>query len=571
MSHHISEHPSLQPFDISEYKGVRGKNFYEIDPALQRVVHRYSESFAPDHKKAMEEHIRKYGELVGGILDELTEECHKEGKYGEVVKFDRTGKRIDFIKYSEEQKLARKISYDHGVVNLDFHPEWKYDFTHIHRYALTYLMNMNGEGGVACPLAMTDGIILALKKIGTDEQKKKYLPLVAGKGSSSHFMAGQYVTERVGGSNVSANRTIAKKLPNGKWELTGEKWFCSNPGDLWVTTAKMEGTNTVGMFLVPRIKENGDLNGHHILRKKDIIGSRGKLTVEIIYDKVEAEEFGRPGHGLVNLIRYIIKTSRLHVGIGSSGNARRSVMEASEYAKFRTAYGKKILEFPSFTKTLAEMQILQTGNCFVNFRSANLSEKDHDAAEITVPLLKYKSSSQASYITQKAILTLGGNGIIGDFSPLPRLHNDSIINETWEGTHLIIADHCLHALQKPKVYTAFQSLLDELTNSAGNHPELKNAFSVFQTKRKELEHCIKNESKDWKDMNRVYIADVTYQVFLLAEFLEQAAYDIVKKLPAKYLYFANGYAEMVRDGLEAPRQKDGVFFDPKAMETFLSF
>lgn len=72
-------------------------------------------------------------------------------------------------------------------------------------------------------------------------------------------------------------------------------------------------------------------------------------------------------------------------------------------------------------------------------------------------------------------------------------------------------------------------------------------------------------------MNRVYIADVTYQVFLLAEFLEQAAYDIANKLPTKYLYFANGYAEMVRDGLEAPRQKEGVFFDSKAIETFLSF
>ncbi|GBF43220.1 acyl-CoA dehydrogenase [Leptospira ellinghausenii] len=571
MSHHISEHPSLQPFDISEYKGLRGKNFYDMDPALQRMVERYSESYSPSHKQAMVDHIRKYGELVGGILDELTEECHKEGKYGEVIKYDRTGKRIDFVKYSEEQKLARKISYDHGVVNLDFHPEWKYDFTHIHRYALTYLMNLNGEGGVACPLAMTDGMILALKKIGTEEQKKKYLPLVAGKGSASHFMAGQYVTERVGGSNVSANRTIAKKLPNGKWELTGEKWFCSNPGDLWVTTAKMEGTNTVGMFLVPRIKENGELNGHHILRKKDIIGSRGKITVEIIYDRVEAEEFGRPGHGLVNLIRYIIKTSRLHVGLGACGNARRSVMEASEYAKFRTAYGKKILEFPSFMKTLAEMQILQTANSFVNFRSVHLAELEHDAAEITVPLLKYKSSSQASYITQKAILTLGGNGIIGDFSPLPRLHNDSIINETWEGTHLIITDHCLHALQKPKVYAAFQSLLDELTTHVGDIPELKTVHTIFQEKRKELTYCLKEESKDWKDMNRVYIADLTYQVFVLAEWIEQTVHDAKAKLPTKYLYFAKGYAEMVRDGIEAPRQKDGVFFDPKALETFLSF
>lgn len=246
-------------------------------------------------------------------------------------------------------------------------------------------------------------------------------------------------------------------------------------------------------------------------------------------------------------------------------------MEASEYAKFRTAYGKKILEFPSFVKTLAEMQILQTANCFVNFRSVGLAEKGDDAAEITVPLLKYKSSSQASYITQKAILTLGGNGIIGDFSPLPRLHNDSIINETWEGTHLIITDHCLHALQKPKVYVAFQSLLEELTKNTQSISELSNVYTLFQSKRKELDHCLKEESKEWKDMNRVYIADLTYHVLALAEWIEQSVFDAKKKLPNKYLYFAKGYAEMVRDGLEAPRQKEGVFFDPKALETFLSF
>lgn len=571
MNHHISDHPSLSPYDISSYKGLRGKNFYDMDKALQRVVFRYSEHFSKEHKEAMIEHLRGYGALVGGELDELTEECHKEGKYGEVIKYDRSGNRIDFVKYSDEQKKSRKLSYDYGVVNLDFHPEWKFTFPHIHRYALAYLMNLNGEGGVACPLAMTDGMILALKKIGTDEQKRKYLPLVAGKGSPSHFMAGQYVTERVGGSNVSANRTIAKKLANGKWELTGEKWFCSNPGDLWVTTAKIEGTNTVGMFLVPRMKSNGELNGHHILRKKDIIGSRGKLTVEIIYDKVEAEEFGRPGHGLVNLIRYVIKISRLHVGLGSCGNARRAVMEASEYAKHRTAYGKKIHEFPIFAKNIAELQVLQTANCLVNFRSINLSEQDDLAAEVLVPLLKYKSSSQASLVTQRAILSLGGNGIVGDFSPLARLHNDSIINETWEGTHLIITDHCLHALQKTKVYKAFLAFLDRLTINVNQFPELTHVTSYFLSKRSELDEILHSENKEWKDMNRVYISDLTYDIVVLAEFLEQASYDLLKTNSKEYVFFAKAYAEISQFGLNAPRNQSGVFFDPIALETLTSY
>lgn len=347
-------------------------------------------------------------------------------------------------------------------------------------------------------------------------------------------MAGQYVTERVGGSNVLANRTIAKKLDNGKWLLNGEKWFCSNPGDLWVTTAKIEGTNTIGMFLVPRIKENGELNGHHILRKKDIIGSRGKLTVEIIYEDVEAEEFGRPGHGIVNLIKYIIKISRIHVGFGACGNARRGVMEAIEYAKWRTAYGKKVNQFSSYARNLAEMQILQTAMTFVNFRSVDLVEKEDTASEVLIPLLKYKSSSQASWVTQQAILCLGGNGIVGDFSPLPRLHNDSIINETWEGTHLIVTDHCLHALQKPKVFTAFSNLIEVLRKDAKGKSELKYAYDILEEKFQEIKDILEKETKDWREINRVYIADLTYGVTALAEFLEQAAYDL-KKAPSQFI------------------------------------
>ncbi|TGN06576.1 acyl-CoA dehydrogenase family protein [Leptospira ilyithenensis] len=571
MTYPTLKHPSLDPYDISDYKGLRGQNFYEKDKALQRVVERYSEKFAPDHKKAMIDHIKGYGELVGGILDELTEKSHKEGKYGELVKYDRTGKRIDQIIYSPEQTLSRKISYDYGVVNLDFHTNWKFGFPYIHRYALTYLMNLNGEGGVACPLAMTDGMINALKQIGTDKQKEKYLALTAGEQSDSHFMAGQYVTERVGGSNVLANRTIAKKLDNGKWLLNGEKWFCSNPGDLWVTTAKIEGTNTIGMFLVPRIKENGELNGHHILRKKDIIGSRGKLTVEIIYEDVEAEEFGRPGHGIVNLIKYIIKISRIHVGFGACGNARRGVMEAIEYAKWRTAYGKKVNQFSSYARTLAEMQILQTAMTFVNFRSVDLVEKEDTASEVLIPLLKYKSSSQASWVTQKAILCLGGNGIVGDFSPLPRLHNDSIINETWEGTHLIVTDHCLHALQKSKVFTAFSNLIEVLRKDAKGKSELKYANDILEGKFQEIKEILEKETKDWREINRVYIADLTYGVIALAEFLEQAAFDLKKGSKSIYTDFANGYAELFLNGVDSPRKRDGVFLNPESLEAIVQY
>lgn len=146
-----STNPGLAPFDISNYKGNRGKNFYEEDRVLQTLVEKYSKSYYSTHKKAIIEHLLGYGTLVGGILDELTEVSHKEGKYGEIVKYDRTGNRIDAVVYSNEQKLSRKISYDYGIVNLNYHLSWKHPFTDLHRYALAYLANQNGEGGSHLP------------------------------------------------------------------------------------------------------------------------------------------------------------------------------------------------------------------------------------------------------------------------------------------------------------------------------------------------------------------------------------------------------------------------------------
>ncbi|XDD52065.1 acyl-CoA dehydrogenase family protein [Leptospira sp. WS92.C1] len=558
-----SANPGLAPFDISDYKGNRGKNFYEEDRVLQTLVEKYSQGYDSTHKKAMLNHLTGYGALVGGVLDELTDASHKEGKYGELVKYDRTGNRIDQIVYSNEQKLSRKISYDYGIVNLNYHSSWKHPFTDLHRYALAYLANQNGEGGVTCPLAMTEGMIKVLEAIGTPEQKEKFLPLVAGEGSSSHFMAGQYVTEKVGGSNVSANRTVARKQENGKWILTGEKWFCSNPGDLWVTTARVEDTNTIGLFLVPRIKDDGKLNGHHILRKKDIIGSRGKLTVEIIYDGVEAEALGRPTHGIVNLIKYVIGISRLHVSLAASGISRRGWMEGYEYAKFRTAYGSKILEFPSLLKQLSDQRIKHTAMLASVFRHVHTPESLKLAGEVLAPLLKYKCSAISTEITYNSILVLGGNGIVGDFSALPRLHNDSIINETWEGTHLLLSEHVLRGFKREKVAKAFFKYVEELTDTKSPVTE------TIVAKSKLLQGILDNSNSEELDLNRIYISDLAFETFALAA-LSDVSGTKAPNVKNDLSIFRDGYLDLVNSSMGFAK-KDSFSGDMERLKSVIHF
>lgn len=563
--------PGLAPFDISQYRGVEGANFYVMDRLLQRIVKRHSGSLSPEHLRDMEAHLAGYGDLVGGQLSELARQSHKEGRYGEIIHFDRTGNRIDQVVYCHEQREARRISYEYGIVNLDFHERWKHPFTMTHRMALAYLSNLNGEHGVTCPLAMTDGLIRGLKALGTPEQKERYLPLVAGEQSNSHFMAGQYVTERVGGSNVGANRTIARRNADGKWILNGEKWFCSNPGDLWVTTARIEDSSAIGMFLVPRIKPDGELNGCHLVRKKDIIGSRGKITVEVLYQDCEAEELGRPSHGLANLIRYIINTSRIHVAVSATGMGRRAYMEALAYARVREAYGKKILNFPSLLRTLAEMQILQSALTLSSFQNFVYMDENHPCTSLLTALLKYVATRHATWITHEAMMVHGGNGILGDFSCLPRLHNDAIINETWEGTHQIISEHALKAYGRGKVRAAFFAEVEAAAAPARAQGVLADVVAPLDHTKQRVEEMA-NRPADWLETNRLAFCENLYGTFALSQLLREAATDLERgETQSVFVLMARGYKELLEHGVMGPSLPDGVLTNPAAMRSIVDY
>ncbi len=83
------------------------------------------------------------------------------------------------------------------------------------------------------------------------------------------------------------------------------------------------------------------------------------------------------------------------------------------------------------------------------------------AADVLVPLLKIGVSQAATMAVREARLVLAGNATLRDFSILPRLSEDAIIQEIWEGTHPILAGHALKALRRPASGQAFSRLLDQ--------------------------------------------------------------------------------------------------------------
>lgn len=557
----IQKNPGLEPYDLTDYKGIKDINYFLSDSLLKRlflkeiILNEYSEN----HSFAVWKHLSEFGEVAGTILNELTEIAHKEENIGKLVNFDKSGNRIDQIEYSYEQKEIRRICYEWGLVNLDFHKNWNYPFTMFHRMALAYISNKNGEAGVNCPIAMTDGMIRVIKEIGTESQKERYLPLIADPSSKSHFMCGQFVTERVGGSNVAANRTIAKKIEEeneyepSKWLLYGEKWFCSNPGDLWVTTAKIENTNTIGLFLVPKYLPDGQRNSYQFLRKKEIIGSRGKLTVESIYDGTYAEGLGKPTYGLANLIKYVINISRIHVGVSACGMSHRAIMETYAYTTTRNAYGKKIFDFPQSQLEFLKMLLRNITITLANFYNFYLIEKNDLLSELLTPLLKYISTVFATTNVKQAILFHGGNGILNDFSCLPRLLNDCIINETWEGAHPVIQDHVIKALKKTKIQ---QRLEKEFHSLKENSKEIyKTFFEKWEFFKKEWNDLEKNE--DLLLLNKSYIVEKLFYLFGFYLLLKESELNL--KLNYKNDFFKETFGSHYSDFIKKINQTNFYF------------
>ena len=226
---------------------------------------------------------------------------HHDENLPRLTQFDRWCERVYRIDYCPEQVEARRLAMAAGVL-----PPTPFTL----RMTMAYLLNQNGEGGVTCPLAMTDGLITLLEDHGTKEQVERWLPLVTDPDTPTPLTGGQFVTERQGGSNVSENETLAERAADGSWRLTGLKWFCSNPGELWVTTAKPKGSQHVGLFLMPRRLRNGKLNDAFLLRLKDLSGTRGKATAEVEFRGAYAEAIGRPSQGLALLLRTVLRTVR---------------------------------------------------------------------------------------------------------------------------------------------------------------------------------------------------------------------------------------------------------------------
>jgi len=375
-----------------------------------------------------------FAAVVRDVIDPAVEECERNpprlGPDGE-VEFDPAYER------------AGRAVWASGIVGADA----------VEQASLFYLLAQAGEGGHACPVVCTAGLVRALRTRASDELRDRFLPPLLETDYDRAERGAQFLTERHGGSDVGANRVEA--VPDGDgWRLHGEKWFCSvADADQFLVTARPrgapEGTRGIGCFLVPRAG-----GGFRIRRLKDKLGTRALATGEIEFGGAVAYPIGPLEEGFRTAVS-VLNTSRWLNGVGSTGLMRRAYDVASEFAGEREAFGRPISEFPLVRENLAVMKA-ETEAAYASTAAltelvaridqGEASDDDISWHRLLVNANKVVTSLAATRVVRRGIETLGGNGTIEDFSPLPRLWRDAIVFESWEGTHNVLCAQVLRDL-----------------------------------------------------------------------------------------------------------------------------
>jgi hypothetical protein len=316
---------------------------------------------------------------------------------------------------------------------------------------------------------LTHGAATLIQHHGTEEQKNKYmLKMYEGRWGGTMCL-----TEPGAGSDVGALKTSAKRLPDGKFLITGSKCFIScgdhdlTPNIVHPVLARIEGdppgTPGISIFIVPkyRVNDDGSLGEFNDVNTGNIehkMGIRGSATCTLNFGdegKCVGELLGKEREGM-RIMFLMMNEARMEVGMQALGHSTAALEHAIAYAKDRIqstpvwemknpdAKAVPIIQHPDVRRDLLWMKAFTEGIRALNYFTAYCLDMSRaypeekakwgGLVELLTPICKAYSSDMAMQITSKAIDVYGGYGYCQEY-PVEQYMRDCKIACLYEGTN----------------------------------------------------------------------------------------------------------------------------------------
>ena len=332
---------------------------------------------------------------------------------------------------------------------------------------LSYIITVHELAKVDCSHSITVSAHTTLGTspivdFGTEEQKRRYVPLLA----SGKVLGGFGLTEPGAGSDAGGTATTAVDRGD-HYVLNGSKIFITHAGvgEIFVCTARTTpGHSNRGITSFIVTKETTDkaeaaaagmghepslgwTRGVSAGKKEDKMGWRASDTRELHFeDAVVPKEnvLGEVGKGFVQFLK-TLDSGRIGVAALSLGLAEGAYEEAVKYTSQRKQFGRYVAGFQGVHFALADLATEIEAGRFLTYHAAWLKQRGKPH-KTEAAMAKLYCSELATRATIKAVQLHGANGYTTEY-PVERMMRDAKVGEIGEGTsevqRLVIARQIL--------------------------------------------------------------------------------------------------------------------------------
>jgi len=266
---------------------------------------------------------------------------------------------------------------------------------------------------------------------GTDEQKKKYLPML----STGDALWAFGLTEPDAGSDSRATKTTAR-LDGDQWIINGSKIFITNGASSINkgATVQVVSGETSGQKEFSTILVDADTPGFKRVPMHGKMMWRASDTSQLFFDecKVPATNLlGKRGDGS-RIMLSTLDSGRLAIGAMGLGLAQGAFEMAMTYAKVRKQFGKPIAQFQVNAFKLADMATKIELARNLLYKGAWLKSNNQPYAK-EAAMAKLYCSEIAREVADEAVQIHGGYGLMKDYD-IERFYRDQRLLQIGEGT-----------------------------------------------------------------------------------------------------------------------------------------
>lgn len=273
------------------------------------------------------------------------------------------------------------------------------------------------------------------ERLGTDEQRAKYLPGMV----SGEIITAIAMTEPGAGSDLQGVRTTAV-AEGDHFVINGSKTYITNGqnADVVIVVAKTDPTQ--GAKGTSLILVEAGTPGFEKGRNLDKIGQHGADTSELFFQDCrvpKANLLGGEGRGFIHLMEELPQ-ERLSIAVTAQAGAQRAFDEAVKFVKERKAFGRTVFDFQNTKFVLADLKAkLQVGWAHLDWAIARhlrgeLTTDEASAAKLWHTELQWECCDQALQLH-------GGAGYMNEYA-IARLWRDARVQRIYGGTNEIMKE-----------------------------------------------------------------------------------------------------------------------------------